>query len=61
MNEPVIINHFVPLKVGHRFHALLKVFSDRDDTVPFKVSVQMHIVKARLQFLQFPKSSWILS
>ena len=24
----------IHLKLGHRFHALLKVCSDRDDTVP---------------------------
>ena len=33
-NEPVIFSHCVHLKLGHGFHALLKVCSDRDDTVP---------------------------
>ena len=32
MNEPVIFSHCVHLKRGHRFHNLLKVDSDRDDT-----------------------------
>ena len=32
-NEPVIFSHCVHLKVGHRFHALLKVCSERDDVV----------------------------
>ena len=34
INEPVICSHGVYLKLGHRFHALLKVCSDRDDTAP---------------------------
>ena len=34
INEPGIFSHCVHLKLGHRFHALLKVFSDRDDIVP---------------------------
>ena len=33
INEPVIFSHSVDHKLGHRFHALLKVCSDRDDTV----------------------------
>ena len=33
INEPVIFSHCVHLKLGHRFHALLKVCSDRDDIV----------------------------
>ena len=37
INEPVIFSHCVHLKLGHRFHALLKVCSDRDDIVPLKV------------------------
>ena len=35
LNEPVIFSHCVHLKLGHRFHALLKVCSDRNDTVPY--------------------------
>ena len=31
--EPVIFSRCVHLKLGHRFHALLKVCSDRDDIV----------------------------
>ena len=31
MNEPVVFSHCVHLKLEHRFHALLKVCSDRDD------------------------------
>ena len=34
INEPVIFSHCVHLKLGHRFHALLKVCSDGDDIVP---------------------------
>ena len=34
INEPVIPSHRVHLKLGHRFNALLKVCSDRDDAVP---------------------------
>ena len=34
INEPVIFSHCVHLKLGHRFHALLKVCSDHDDIVP---------------------------
>ena len=37
INGPVIISHCVHLKLGHRFHALLKVCSDRDDTVPLQI------------------------
>ena len=29
-----MFSHCVHLKLGHRFHALLEVCSDRDDTVP---------------------------
>ena len=36
-NEPVVFSHCVHLKLGHRFHALLKVCSDRDDIAPFKL------------------------
>ena len=32
INEPVIFSHCVH-KLGHRFHALLKVYSDCDDSV----------------------------
>ena len=35
-NEPVIFSHCVHLKLGHRFRALLKVCSDRDDTAPLR-------------------------
>ena len=34
VNEPVIFSHCVHLKLGHRFHALLKVCTVRDDIVP---------------------------
>ena len=34
INEPVIFSHCVHLKLGHRFHALLKVCSDRGNTAP---------------------------
>ena len=36
INKPVIFNNRVHLKRGHQFHALLKVCSDHDDTVPLK-------------------------
>ena len=41
-DEPVILNHCVNLKLGHRFHALLKVCFDRDDTVPLIFNVIVH-------------------
>ena len=34
IDEPVIFSHCV-LKLGHQFHAMLKVCSDRDDIVLF--------------------------
>ena len=34
INEPVIFSYSVHLKLGHWFHALLKVCSDHDDTAP---------------------------
>ena len=34
INEPVIFSHRVNLKLGHRFHALLKVCAGRDYIVP---------------------------
>ena len=39
INEPVIVGHCVRLKLGHRFHALLKVCSDRDDGVPLNALI----------------------
>ena len=33
----VIFSHWVHLKLGHRFHALSKVCTDRDDIVPLMV------------------------
>ena len=36
INEPVIFSHCVHIKLGHQFHALLKVCYDCDDIVPFK-------------------------
>ena len=39
INEPVIFSQCVHLKLGHRFHALLKVYSDRDDTVPLNETI----------------------
>ena len=41
INERVIFSHCVHLKLGHRFHALLKVCSDRDDAVPLMAEVDM--------------------
>ena len=40
INEPVIFSHRVHLKLGHRFHALLKVPSDRDGTGHLNISFQ---------------------
>ena len=37
INEPVIFSHCVHFKLGHRFHALMRVCSDRDDTVPLMI------------------------
>ena len=31
VNKSVILSHFVHLKLGHGFHAVLKVCSDYDD------------------------------
>ena len=39
INEPVISSHRVHLELERRFHALLKVGSDRDDIVPLKTPV----------------------
>ena len=39
INEPVFFSRCVHLKLGHRFHALLKVCSDRDDTVPLTILI----------------------
>ena len=39
INQPVIFSHCVHRKLGHRFHAQLKVCSDRDDVVPLNVYV----------------------
>ena len=36
INEPVFFSNCVQRKLWHRFHALLKVCSDRDDIVPLK-------------------------
>ena len=38
--EPVTFSHCVHLELGHRFHALLKVCSDRDDIVLLTVKVR---------------------
>ena len=46
INEPVVFSHCVQLKRGHRFHALLKVCSDRDDIAPLRI-------------LSFPCELWI--
>ena len=35
--QPIIFSHCVHLKLGHRFHALLKVCFDYDDTVALSV------------------------
>ena len=49
INEPVIFSHCVHLELGHRFHALLKVCTDRDDIVPFNALNRGRIYKATLQ------------
>ena len=36
INESVVFSHHVPLKLGPRFHALLKVRYDRDDIAPLR-------------------------
>ena len=36
INEPIFFSHCAHLKLGHRFHALLEVCSDRDDIVPLR-------------------------
>ena len=44
INEPVIFSRRIHLKLGHRFHALLKVCSDHDDTVLLSVLHYSHEV-----------------
>ena len=41
INQPVIFSHCVHFKLGHRFHALLKVCSDRDDIAPLTLLEQL--------------------
>ena len=36
IKEPVIFSHYVHLQLGHQFHTLLKVCSDRDNIVPLR-------------------------
>ena len=43
INEPVIFSHCVHLELGHRFHALSKVCSDRDDTAPLMVHLMVYL------------------
>ena len=49
INEPVNFSHCVLLKQVHRFHALLKVCTDRDERVPLSTRnakvVKLHIYK----------------
>ena len=53
INEPVIFSHCVHLKIGHRFHALLKVCSDRDDIVPLtQISKTTYGIKSWGIFIQ---------
>ena len=40
VNEPVIFSHRVHLKLGNRFHALLQVCSDRDNSVPLITCIE---------------------
>ena len=47
INEPVYFSHCVHLKLGHRFHALLKVYSDRDDTVLLSKQAQCGVLFIR--------------
>ena len=41
VNEPVIFSHFAHL-LGHWFHALVKICSDRDDIVPLRDTFQFY-------------------
>ena len=43
INEPAIFGHCVHLKLGHRFHALLKVYSNLDNTSPLVRSLSIVI------------------
>ena len=38
INKPVAFSHCVHLKLVHRFHALSKVCSDRDDIAPLRTT-----------------------
>ena len=40
--DPVIFSRYVHLKLGHRFHALLKICSDHDDIVPLNLYWLIH-------------------
>ena len=53
VNESVSFSHCVHLKVGQRFHALLKVCSDRDDTVPLNVHFNRPLCILTSQFASF--------
>ena len=44
IHEPVIFSHHVHLKLWHRFHALSKVCSDRDDIAPFKLKLTWRLI-----------------
>ena len=58
INEPVIFSQCVHLKLGRRFYALLKVCSDRDDIVPFKVAVaSCNNLSGVVQFWEGPTNS----
>ena len=52
-NEPAIFSHCVHLKLWHWFHALLKVCSDRDNTIPWHTCIHRSIVLPTLPMLYF--------
>ena len=46
VNKPVHFSHCDHLKLGHWFHALLKVCSDRDDIVPLTITQAWYFKEA---------------
>ena len=47
-------SHCVHYKLGHRFHALLKVCSDRDDAAPLNINLHVHQVYFKIMIMTVP-------
>ena len=59
INEPVIFIHCVHLKLGHRFHALLKVCSDRDEMGIWSFILFYIVLLANLILIKDPQLTQI--